>query len=70
MGFALPLRTWLASSPERVFGAPPQRSRLGDLVDPALLDRLLAAHRAGTADHTGRIYSLMLLDRWLDHWSA
>jgi asparagine synthase (glutamine-hydrolysing) len=69
-GFAMPIGAWLRG---------PLRSWADDLLDPLLLrrqgflqpepvQRLWRQHRAGRADHTTRLWSVLMWQAWLAEW--
>lgn len=66
MGFPVPLRRWFAGSHadllEQYVLHP--RALARGLFDPAELRRLVAAHRAGQADHADRLWMLLNLELW------
>ncbi len=66
MGFPVPMGRWLAAdfSPllEDLVLGPRARGR--GLFDPAALGRLVAEHRAGTANHGDRLWLLLNLEIW------
>jgi asparagine synthase (glutamine-hydrolysing) len=69
-GFALPLGEWFRRG--LTLGrtdATRRRSPVADWLDSALLARLTSQHQDGT-DHTARLHSVLLLERWLERWDA
>ena len=71
-GFGTPLSEWLRQdSPiaERLADTV-RRSRLRErnLLEYGYVERLIAAHARGAADHSFRIWNLVTLSRWYDHW--
>jgi asparagine synthase (glutamine-hydrolysing) len=70
MGFAMPLGRWLTSPTDRLFGAAPPKARTTELLEPELMGRLQDRHARGVTDHTARIHSLVLLERWLNLWDG
>ncbi len=67
-GFEVPISRWLRDDLAEMAGDLLARERLArrGLVDPAAACRLLDEHRRGTADHGLRLYSLLVLELWLD----
>ena len=70
-GFALPLGEWLRRGLELSArrGTARKGSRLAEWLDTDLVTRLTREHADG-ADHTPRLHSLLLLERWMDQWEA
>jgi len=67
-GFEVPISRWLRADLAEMAGdllAAERLARRG-LVDPVVASRLLDEHRRGTADHGLRLYSLLVLELWLD----
>ncbi|HYV84806.1 MAG TPA: asparagine synthase (glutamine-hydrolyzing) [Patescibacteria group bacterium] len=67
MGFPVPFGRWLrgpllAAPPEFVLGP---RARERRLFDPIALDRLVAEHATGAADHGQRLWLLTGLEIWM-----
>jgi len=69
-GFGVPIGEWfrgeLRSWVEGVIRDPRTRGR--GLFDPAAVDRLLDQHLGGSADHTYRIWNLVMLELWQRAW--
>lgn len=67
-GFEVPISRWLREDLSELAGDLLARERLArrGLVDPAAAGRLLDEHRRGKADHGLRLYSLLVLELWLD----
>ncbi len=64
-GFAVPVARALAGSlGDRLRDRLSSSSAVTSLLDPTLPLALLAAHRAGTADHARRLYPLLALLEW------
>ena len=64
-GFASPYDSWLRESlGEEVERRYARRSALGEIVDPPTVAGLVAAHRAGRADHKSILYCLLELSEW------
>ncbi len=67
-GFEVPISRWLREDLSELAGDLLARERLArrGFVDPAAAARLLDEHRRGAADHGLRLYSLLVLELWLD----
>jgi asparagine synthase (glutamine-hydrolysing) len=64
-GFASPYASWLRRSlGEEVERRYVNGSTLGELIDPAAVGNLVAAHRAGRADHKSVLFCLLELSEW------
>lgn len=65
-GFALPLGAWMRDR----FGRVLERTLLGPAAlergyfDPQAVRRLLGEHAAGRADHSGRLWTLLVWETW------
>jgi asparagine synthase (glutamine-hydrolysing) len=68
MGFAMPLKKWLAGDLRTLFGEQHKRSPVDDLVDATLLERTVQTHASGQADLTAVIHSLFFLKHWMAQW--
>jgi asparagine synthase (glutamine-hydrolysing) len=73
-GFGTPISEWLRKgSPvaERLADTV-RHSRLRErgLMDYDYVERIIAAHAKGLANHSFRIWNLVTLSRWYDHWFA
>lgn len=73
-GFGTPISEWLRKgSPiaERLADTV-RHSRLRErgLMNYDYIERLIAAHARGAANHSFRIWNLVTLSRWYDHWFA
>lgn len=70
MGFGVPLGAWfrreLADYTRDVLLGP--RARRRGILDPQAVERLLARHRAGPRDLSGRIWTLLCLEQWFREW--
>jgi asparagine synthase (glutamine-hydrolysing) len=64
LGFPTPLKIWLSRDPDAVM-APIRRSRfINDHMNTEYIEQLLADHVAGAADHSRRIFVLLMLALW------
>jgi asparagine synthase (glutamine-hydrolysing) len=70
-GFVMPLSEWLAGrlqgDLDRHLG-PQGLARRGIFADGALA-RLLAEHRGGRRNHAGRLWALLILERWFARYA-
>jgi asparagine synthase (glutamine-hydrolysing) len=70
-GLSVPLYRWLngplAAAADRL--PAPGRLAASGLVDPARVAALLAAHRAGRADHGRALWTLLVARHWLTYWN-
>lgn len=66
-GFALPLKTWFATSARDRVERLGRNSALMDTgwIDGRGLQQMIAEHAAGARNHTDRLYNLLALDEWL-----
>ena len=70
MGFSVPLRTWcqgpIGDAVQGVLG----EQKLGEWIDPIIVDSLLQRHRDGIGDHCEMLWSVLVLARFLERWGA
>ena len=64
LGFPTPTRIWLRGMVGEWAGDVFAASGAGDLIDLAYVQRLLAAHRAGKADHSRKIWTVLMFCLW------
>ena len=70
LGFPTPFRHWLRDDPVAVM-APIRRSGfLREILDMEAVEDLAAAHAAGTADNSRRIFVLLMLALWHEAFFA
>ncbi len=69
-GFSVPLRTWCRQQVGDAVEAVLGERRLGEWIDPEVVRRLLARHRAGTGDHGEMLWAVFVLSRFLQRWCA
>ncbi|MEM6491806.1 MAG: asparagine synthase-related protein, partial [Pseudomonadota bacterium] len=71
MGFALPVGAWLRGPlrdwAEDLLSEPALEA--DDLLDPAPIRRLWAAHLDGRADETRRLWTVLMLQAWRARWA-
>jgi asparagine synthase (glutamine-hydrolysing) len=70
-GFVMPLSEWLAG---RLHGELDEHLGAGGLARRGLfrdgaLPSLLAEHRRGRRNHAGRLWALLILERWFRRWA-
>jgi asparagine synthase (glutamine-hydrolysing) len=67
-GFSVPLRSWFMREARATVEALPASERLAGTgwFERAGLRRLVDEHAAGVRDHSDRLYSLLVLDAWLE----
>jgi asparagine synthase (glutamine-hydrolysing) len=71
-GFSIPAAAWLRGD-LREFAhdvLAPDTVRAQGLFRPEVVQRLLAEHQAGSADHSRQIWCLMTLGLWLERYGA
>jgi asparagine synthase (glutamine-hydrolysing) len=71
-GFSIPAAAWLRGD-LREFAhdvLAPDTVRAQGLFRPEVVERLLAEHEAGSADHSRQIWCLMTLGLWLERYGA
>lgn len=64
LGFPTPTRTWLRGIVGEWAGDMFAASGAGDLIDLAYVQRLLAAHRAGRADNSRKVWTVLMFCLW------
>ena len=71
-GLSVPVSGWingaLRGEVDRLLA--PDRLRRQALLDPAPIAALLAEHRSGRANHARALWTLVILQRWLERWSG
>jgi len=67
-GFAMPLPQWLKQEPA-LLQRESRGSPVDELLDPAALAKLRAAHASGARDATAMLHSVSVLDQWFARWS-
>lgn len=69
-GLSVPVASWinngLRSEVDRLL--EPIRLRRQGLVDASAASTMLAEHRAGRANHARSLWTLVVLERWLERW--
>jgi asparagine synthase (glutamine-hydrolysing) len=68
-GFSVPLKTWFVGNTRSVAASVATSERLRDTgwFQTAGLQSLVDEHASGLRDHSQRIFSLLVLDEWLEH---
>jgi asparagine synthase (glutamine-hydrolysing) len=64
LGFPTPTRVWLRGALGDWIGGLIADSRTGHLIDLGYVQRLLAEHRAGTADHSRKVWTAAMFCLW------
>jgi asparagine synthase (glutamine-hydrolysing) len=71
-GLSVPTATWinrgLRAEVDRLLA--PDRLRAFELFDEPAITRLLAEHRSGEANHARAIWTVVMLQYWLESWSS
>src|SRR5438093_6272183 len=67
-GLGVPLAAWLRGPLRDVMESQLARLSRRGLVDAAAVARLASAHVGGRRDHRKILWSLLMLDAWLDHY--
>jgi asparagine synthase (glutamine-hydrolysing) len=71
-GLSVPVSGWingaLRGEVDRLLA--PDRLRRQALLDPAPIAALLAEHRSGRANHARALWTLVMLQRWLERWGG
>jgi len=69
-GLSVPVASWvnrgLKAEVDRLLA--PERLRRQQLLDPSGVGRLLAEHRAGAANHARPLWTVVILQHWLERW--
>lgn len=69
-GLSVPVAGWindgLRGEVDRLLA--PERLRRQGLIDPTPVAALLAEHRSGHANHARALWTLVMLQRWLERW--
>lgn len=68
MGFTVPLRRWLGEVDLRGLGS--NASPLAQVLDQRAVRTMVTAFRGGINQHLGRLWHLLVLERWLSEWNA
>jgi asparagine synthase (glutamine-hydrolysing) len=69
-GFGIPVARWLRGPLSGLLDRQlePDRLRRQGLLRPEAVSRLVAEHRAGVRDHRKPLWTLLMLQLWLDRW--
>lgn len=67
-GFSIPIKNWLKDELKPLMEdmLSPKRIRREGLFNPEYIDRLKAEHLSGVANHSHRLWSLMVFEIWQD----
>ncbi|MBI2536075.1 MAG: asparagine synthase (glutamine-hydrolyzing) [Gemmatimonadetes bacterium] len=70
-GLSVPIASWLRRGllPEAQRLLAPERLRRQGLVSDVYVGKLLAEHAGGWADHARGLWTLIVLQRWLERWT-
>lgn len=70
-GLSVPIASWLRRGllPEAHRLLAPERLRRQGLVSDVYVARLLAEHAGGRANHARPLWTLIILQRWLERWA-
>ncbi|HSP16045.1 MAG TPA: asparagine synthase (glutamine-hydrolyzing) [Thermoanaerobaculia bacterium] len=70
-GLSVPVASWinrgLRGEVDRLLA--PERLRAGGIINESYATRLLTEHRNGQANHARPLWSLIMLQYWLDRWT-
>jgi asparagine synthase (glutamine-hydrolysing) len=69
-GFSVPLRAWCRGPVGDAVENVLDDSKLSAWLDPNVVRRLLARHRAGIGDHAEMLWAVLVLARFLRRWAA
>ena len=71
-GFSIPIKDWLNHQlrPQMEHLLEPSRLQSQGLFDPSVVGDLRRAHHAGTANHSHRLWALLVFQDWLDRWGV
>ncbi len=69
-GFSVPLRAWCRGAVGDAVQEALRDAPLREWVEPAVVERLLARHRAGVGDHAEMLWAVLVLARFLRRWVA
>lgn len=70
MGFSVPLRSWCQGSIGDAVEGVLREQKLGEWIDPSVIDTLLSRHRSGIGDHSDMLWSVLVLARFLERWGG
>lgn len=70
-GLSVPIAAWLRGDllPEARRLLAPERLRRRGLVSDVYVGKLLAEHAGGRANHARALWTLIVLERWLERWA-
>lgn len=70
-GFVMPLSEWLGGELQAEVRAALSPAKLGgrNLLAPVALQRLLDEHYQGRRNHSGRLWALLVLERWFQRYA-
>ena len=70
MGFGVPLDTWFRHElrEQTNDSLMSENAKCHDWINPKSIQRLLREHHSQKRDHSQRLWSLLMLENWLQHW--
>jgi asparagine synthase (glutamine-hydrolysing) len=66
LGFPTPLRLWLSADPDAVLAPIRSSAFIAEQMNMDYIEQLVVEHVTGTADHSRRIFVLLMLALWHD----
>ncbi|MBU6370530.1 MAG: asparagine synthase (glutamine-hydrolyzing) [Patescibacteria group bacterium] len=66
LGFPIPLAAWLKSNGAHVFDLVRKNAYVAAHFDMTAIERMIAEHESGAADHARKLYVLIMLALWYD----
>jgi asparagine synthase (glutamine-hydrolysing) len=69
-GFSVPLRAWCKGAVGDAVAEALHDAPLREWIEPGVVERLLARHRAGVGDHGEMLWAVLVLGRFLRRWGA
>ena len=69
-GFMIPLGRWLRTDLRDMLGdlLSPERVRARGLFNPTVVEELKHEHLSGARSHSDRLWSLMILETWMQQY--
>lgn len=70
MGFGVPLDSWFRQELREQTGDSllSSNAKCHQWIKPEVIQQLFDLHCAEKRDHSGRLWSLLMLENWLQHW--
>ena len=66
-GFGSPIALWLQQDDADLCSKLPEK--LSTWINPTLMKKTIAEHKSGKIDHRRRLWSAIILERWLSRWT-